>query len=138
MKTIAYAAAGRVMVFVGSAVPPDAAEWAAYAAMLREHANRYPTMCSMVFTGSGRPSAMQRKQVTDLGLERAKSAVIIESAAGRGVVVLLSWFIPLMKPFSPNELVEACGYLGLSPTEQKSVLETGALLRKELGLAVSA
>jgi hypothetical protein len=133
VKTFAFEAVGRVMVYVGAGAPPSTAEWNAYIEAGKAHVRRHPNMCSLAVPGGAGPSTLQRKQMTEVVPASAKVAVIIGNPVERGVTTALSWFLPSLKAFAPGEEAAAFNYLELSAVERAGVV--AALARLQAALA---
>src|SRR5262249_17920985 len=79
MKTFAFEAVGRVVVWHGTSSAPSDAEWQVYVAAIKAHVatHRYP--CSFVWTGGAGPSAVQRTQLTAVVPPETPVAIIIRN-----------------------------------------------------------
>jgi hypothetical protein len=138
VKTFGFEMTGRIVVWVGGNGPIARADWDAYIPALKEHAKKFPTMCVFVDAGSGAPTALQRKQLTDIFPASCRQTVMIQDAVQRGVVTALSWFTPAIKVLAPGEEPAAFEHLGLSSSEQAAVTACYGRLLAEMGRAHAA
>ena len=131
-KTCAYRIIERrtAIVVVGAA-PPSDADWTHLADMMAKNLHDRAVVLSL----GGGPSAKQRKQLMDASGGRAANipcAILTESVMVRGITTAISWFVPEVRSFRPDELEAALGYLKITtpPADVRKVIEE---LRLELG-----
>jgi hypothetical protein len=123
---------GDLMILVHTSRPPSTDEWATYISTISKlDPAKFQTL---VFTDGGAPSSTQRKEVTEaLGGRASRGAIVSASMLVRGVVTALSWFNPLIRAFSPDEVADALQYLCVPRDEEPRVWAEVQRLREQLG-----
>ena len=102
------------VIVQGSEAPTDA-EWDEVLAFYRDMiaAGRLRVL---VFTDGAAPNASQRGKLQDqLGKKKMTFSVMTQSAWARAVGSAVSWFVPNVAMFSPNELEKALDHLTVPP-----------------------
>src|SRR5262245_39341216 len=107
---------------VHSPKPPNDEEWNAYFTAVRQRENELPKIRTLVLTEGGGPNSAQRKVINDfLGGRQTPVVLVSSSAMIRGVTTALSWFNPLVKSCSPEQIDAAFDYLGVPEEDQERV-----------------
>jgi hypothetical protein len=127
---------GRYVVFVHDSTDPTDTEWEKLLELFRKlPGGRMPR--TLVYTGGGAPNAAQRARLLQTVRETFGSgafvvAVFTESALARAAGTAISWFIPGIRIFGPNDIDQALDHLGGSSVERATVKVALAELRSEL------
>jgi len=122
---------GYGVIVQGSNAPTDV-EWdevlAFYQTMLAADRLRV-----LVYTEGAAPNASQRGKLQDqLGKKKMIFAVITPSAWARAVGTAVSWFVPNVAMFHPNELEKALDHLGVAAQTRAGIRERFDQLRGAL------
>lgn len=135
MKTLAFGKVGSCFAFICLDTSFNENEWRDYIQFLK--ANLTPGMqprCIVVSEGGG-PNSAQRQQLNEI-IEPYRSvlkvAVLTRSPLARGIVTALSWFNPVFRPFSPDDLEHALEYLEMPRTKHGEVQNLLTSVRKQL------
>ena len=129
---------GELLVYVGGQAAPADNEWAAYARLaadLAQRAQPEATLLSIcVFVDDGAPDAKQRALLAEaLRGVSVRAAVVTTSALARHMITVFSWLGADMRGFTPAELSEVASYLDLSAPELRATVETAEALAAAVG-----
>ena len=139
MVTGAWRGASRTVIVAlnGRAFASDA-DWAPYVTLVREALVADPRLertYSLAFSDGGSPSATQRREIVEVCAgARAVGAIISGSRLVRGVGTALSWFMPEVKWFAPEDYPRALAHLGVPPADEPSLWRTIVELDRRMGL----
>lgn len=136
MRTMATRTWEDLLISLHTTQPPDEEGWREYSQQLLALILQAPDDSSkgrrLVFTDGGSPNLVQRAEINKILSGRAmKVAIISSSPAAQGVVTALNWYNPLIRLFSPGQLVEAWQHLGVTESARP-------FIRRELQLLLSA
>lgn len=136
MRTMATRTWEDLLISLHTTQPPDEEGWREYSQQLLALILQAPDDSSkgrrIVFTDGGSPNLVQRAEINKILSGRAmKVAIISSSPAAQGVVTALNWYNPLIRLFSPGQLVEAWQHLGVTESARP-------FIRRELQLLLSA
>ena len=129
---------GELLVYVGGQAAPADSEWAAYARLAAELAQRTQPDASLlricVFVDDGTPNAKQRALLAEaLRGVSVRAAVVTTSAFARRMITVFSWLGADMRGFTPAELPEVASYLEMSGPELRATVETAEALAAAIG-----
>ena len=112
-KTLAFRTVdnkGSVFVVVGPTTPAES-EWN----LLVEAHRRERHQRTLVVTAGGGPTAAQRKAILDVsGGKGLPAAILTDSVMVRGIVTALSWFVPRVRAYPPDDLQGALAHLDMT------------------------
>jgi hypothetical protein len=126
-----WLSAERVMVMYAGPHGADDTEWDAYLQLRRNLEGTAPGRI-LVYSEGGRPTREQQQRLVDVEHDQWPIAVVSPSAAVRFVVSVFSLEIPSIRLFTPEQLDEACAYLGCNGTDTAAV--HAALERAKLAI----
>jgi hypothetical protein len=135
--TFLYEFVGRVLVYVGCPVVPDATEWDDHIEALRAYCKAEPDLRGLIWGGGSKLTPTQRMQITETMPKGARIAVVTNSAVDRGMVVAIGWFVRGIRAFAPGHETEAIAHLDLMPSEAAIVRSVWLRLRAEMDRGVS-
>jgi hypothetical protein len=115
MPTLAFGRIGNCLMLVHPEIPPSDQDWDKYLEFLDQQ--RSDKVRLVVSTRGGGPSAAQRGRLRDVvnryPTKILPTAILTASVVARGVMTAISWFIPGLEAFAPNQLGAALNYLGI-------------------------
>jgi hypothetical protein len=119
-------------VFVHSHESPDDDEWNRLLDVFRQLPD-LKRIRVLVFTYGGAPNARQRALLNEV-LQNARPpvAVITPSAFARAAGTAISWFIPSIRTFAPEEVDRALDHLDASEADRRRLSEALVELRREV------
>jgi hypothetical protein len=139
---MAWSVVGSVLVVVHDERAPDDDEWALW---VREYEDRSTQVRAMlIYSTGGGPSSPQRKKLLDIitRLPRVPSAFMMtSSAAVRGIVTAMSWFLPpaqRAKTFRLDEFDRVFGLMALDAPARRQVQAEIERLGGSLGSGTGA
>ena len=109
----------------GSHAPTDS-EWSEYLKHARGLLQKYPRMIGasgLAITDGGAPSALQRKALLSLELQKPLTAVVSDNMLIRCVATALAWLSFNIRVFSPREFSAALKHLNVSAEGGRLLLE---------------
>ena len=132
--TMAYARCGDHVLLVHGEHAPSDAEWAAY---LDELSRWLATSTGLlIFTDGGGPTSAQRRGLREVaasaGDPSVPTAVVSSNRLVRGIAIAISLFAPTIRVFTPEALVTALAYVGVTAGARDEVLQKIAALRRSL------
>jgi hypothetical protein len=134
MASLTFGRVGNCLILVHPEKPPTDAEWDSYLAFLEE--NRGDRVRLLVSTQGGGPSAQQRTRLRTVidryPGKKLTTAILTESMVARGMVTAISWFMPGLQAFSPNQMPSALDYLGIPRALETEITRTILQLRRSL------
>ena len=104
-----------VLVVVTNALPPTTETWDAYMEQLRKQFEvaRGAPVGLLIFAGGGTPDASMRTKLRQAIAQRPiRTAIVSDSVMVRGVVGIISLFVPSSIPFAPREWAKALAHVG--------------------------
>lgn len=121
----------RTMILVCGVAPPSDQDWGQLASVMGKNLHDRALVLSL----GGGPSAKQRKQLMDASHGRAAQipcAILTDSVMVRGITTAISWFVPEVRSFRPEEIEPALQYLRVTTpaSEVRKVIDE---LKRELG-----
>jgi hypothetical protein len=128
---------GRVVVFVGSPVTPDATEWNDHMEALEAHRKGQPDLRALVWGGGLKLTPRQRMQISRTMPKGARIAVVATGAVDRGIVVAIGWFVHGIRAFAPGHETEAIAHLDVLPSEAATVRSVLWRMRAEMDRGMS-
>lgn len=134
MASLTFGRVGNCLILVHPEGPPTDGDWDKYLAFLEE--NRSDRVRLLVSTLGGGPSAQQRTRLRTVvdryPGKKLTTAILTGSTLARGMVTAISWFIPGLEAFAPNQLGAALDYLGIPRALETDVSRTITQLRQKL------
>jgi len=139
MRNMVFTTFGRFTVVAHTKKPPSEEEWHDYIMTHKAYFERGMSMRFVIFTEGGAPTATQRQKMTDIVAEWARSnpdcirsAIVTRSSLVRGVVTAISWFLPIARAFSPENVEQAFAYLEIPPEIIPEIQRVIPLLKAQL------
>jgi hypothetical protein len=132
VKNAAYRLLHGVIIAVHNARDPNREEWDVYLDLVASLKVAFDGDCArfrqLIFTDGGIPSSVQRKAVVNLarGLQnhgKVRVVIVSRSAVARGVVTAFRWLGFPLRSCAPDELDEACAFLGISPAQALDICD---------------
>ncbi len=141
MKSMVFKIVGNVHIVIHGTSEPHDEDWRLYMSAVRgeeQKATGFVKMRTLVFSAGGGPTAKHRKEINEfLGGRTSPVAIVTSSTIMRGVVTALQWFNPLVRAFSPDNVVAAMQFLGVSEGEAHVVWTEAKRLQTSLGAPAS-
>jgi hypothetical protein len=128
---------GRVVVFVGCPMVPDATEWNDHIEALAAYRKGQPDLRALVWGGGSKLTPTQRMQISEVMPKGARIAVVATGAMDRGIVVAIGWFVHGIRAFSPGHETDAIAHLDVLPSEAAAVRSVLWRLRAAMDAGLS-
>jgi hypothetical protein len=123
-KTAACCVTGRVSIMIHTAEKPAPGDWSAHVRMLSALNKVHGAATqNLVFTDGAKPDRMQTDELNAAMVNRDfATAVVMQSAAVRFIIAVLTVWKWQIRAFSPSEPSAVLNHLKIAPKERAAVI----------------